>query len=84
MDQPDDIRPVYTIGHSNRSIDEFVSLLQQNGIEQLIDVLAAHGYSLWHILGPDQRSRHQLSTTARLTEDGAVIWPSAGRQQNLW
>lgn len=29
---------IYTIGHSNRSIDEFIGLLQVHGIETLIDV----------------------------------------------
>lgn len=30
--------PVFTIGHSNRSLAEFVELLQQNGIERVVDV----------------------------------------------
>ncbi len=29
---------IFTIGHSNRSIDEFIGLLQVHGIETLIDV----------------------------------------------
>lgn len=29
---------IYTIGHSNRSIDEFIGLLQAHGIEALVDV----------------------------------------------
>ncbi|MFC8304060.1 DUF488 family protein [Specibacter sp. NPDC057265] len=28
----------FTIGHSNRSLDEFLELLQEGGIEQLVDV----------------------------------------------
>ncbi|MCI0506702.1 MAG: DUF488 domain-containing protein [Gammaproteobacteria bacterium] len=35
---------VYTIGHSNRSMDEFLTLLQQNAIRILVDV-RAHPYS---------------------------------------
>lgn len=31
-------RDIYTIGHSNRSIDEFLELLAAHGIEQLVDV----------------------------------------------
>jgi uncharacterized protein (DUF488 family) len=31
-------RNVFTIGHSTRAIDEFLSLLKTNGIEQLIDI----------------------------------------------
>ena len=29
---------IYTIGHSNREIDDFIELLQKNEIEVLIDV----------------------------------------------
>lgn len=29
---------IYTIGHSNRTIDEFIGLLQEHGIETLADV----------------------------------------------
>lgn len=32
------MHPVFTIGHSTRSIDEFIGLLQQSSVEQLIDV----------------------------------------------
>jgi len=31
-------RPVFTIGHSTRGIDEFIGLLRANGIERLIDI----------------------------------------------
>lgn len=29
---------VYTIGHSNRSIDDFIQLLRDNGVELLVDI----------------------------------------------
>ena len=29
---------IYTIGHSNHSIDQFIALLKQHGIEALVDV----------------------------------------------
>ena len=29
---------IYTVGHSNHSIDEFIALLKQHGIEALVDV----------------------------------------------
>lgn len=29
---------IFTIGHSNRSIEEFVALLRENGIEVLVDI----------------------------------------------
>lgn len=31
---------LYTVGHSNRSIDDFIALLQAYGIDQLIDIRA--------------------------------------------
>lgn len=32
------MRPVYTVGHSTRSIEELVALLRENGITVLVDV----------------------------------------------
>jgi len=32
------MEPVYTIGHSNRPIDEFLDLLREHGIQQLLDI----------------------------------------------
>ena len=32
------MRAIFTIGHSTRPIEEFVDLLQANGVEQLIDI----------------------------------------------
>ncbi len=29
---------IYTIGHSTRPVDEFISLLHQNGVTQLVDI----------------------------------------------
>ena len=29
---------IFTIGHSTRSIDEFIELLQMHGIEEIVDV----------------------------------------------
>jgi uncharacterized protein (DUF488 family) len=31
-------RVIYTIGHSTRPVEEFISLLQSNGVQQLIDI----------------------------------------------
>jgi len=33
-----DARPILTIGHSTREIGEFVALLEENGVEVLVDV----------------------------------------------
>lgn len=35
--------PVYTIGHSTRSLDELTALLRENGVECLIDIRAYPG-----------------------------------------
>jgi len=32
------VRPVFTVGHSTRPIEEFVQLLQTHGVEQVIDI----------------------------------------------
>ena len=32
---------LYTIGHSNRSLTEFLELLERHGIESLVDVRSA-------------------------------------------
>lgn len=30
--------PIFTIGHSNRTIEEFIRLLRENGVERVIDI----------------------------------------------
>ncbi len=35
---PDNVPPVLTIGHSTRTIEEFVRLLRASGVEHLVDV----------------------------------------------
>ncbi len=39
----DDSKTIYTIGHSTRSIEEFVELLKANKIEKLIDIRSFPG-----------------------------------------
>jgi uncharacterized protein (DUF488 family) len=38
MDEANDIFPVFTIGHSNRTFDEFVALAASAGIRRIVDV----------------------------------------------
>lgn len=33
-----EIRPIYTIGHSTRSLEELLALLTQNGVSRLVDI----------------------------------------------
>ena len=44
--------PVYTIGHSTRPIEEFIDLLQRNGVELLADIRtipkSRHNPQYWH------------------------------------
>jgi uncharacterized protein (DUF488 family) len=47
-------RPIYTIGHSNRAIDDFLELLTANGIELVVDIRKM----------PKSRSNPQFEGTA--------------------
>jgi uncharacterized protein (DUF488 family) len=40
----------------------------------LCDHLVAQGWSVTHILGPDETRQHDLSDMARVTEAGDVIY----------
>ncbi|MGQ0560733.1 MAG: DUF488 domain-containing protein [Gemmatimonadota bacterium] len=48
------MRTIYTIGHSTRSIDEFIELLKQNGIERLVDVRRFPGSKRYPHFGGEQ------------------------------
>src|SRR5438874_13829377 len=37
------MQPIWTIGHSTRKIDTFISLLEENGIKLLVDVRTLPG-----------------------------------------
>lgn len=45
-------RPIYTIGHSTRPIEEFIELLKKNGVEMLADIRtipkSRHNPQYWH------------------------------------
>ncbi len=36
--EPDQSKIIFTIGHSNRTIEEFVALLKAHGIEEVVDI----------------------------------------------
>ena len=38
MTDPDGAHPIYTIGHSTRSIEEFVELLRAGNVRRVVDV----------------------------------------------
>ncbi len=48
---------VFTIGHSTRSLDEFVALLQGHGVRQLADVRTAPGSRRYPHFGKDALDR---------------------------
>jgi uncharacterized protein (DUF488 family) len=48
---------IYTIGHSNREIDEFIELLKNNRIEVLVDVRKLPGSRKYPHFNQDQLSR---------------------------
>lgn len=37
------MRPIYTVGHSNRSLEDFLGLLSGAGVEQVVDVRRLRG-----------------------------------------
>lgn len=47
---------IYTVGHSNREIDEFLQLLQNNKIEVLVDVRKLPGSKKYPHFNQDQLS----------------------------
>ena len=66
------VNTVYTIGHSSRSLYEFITLLQQNNIQTLIDI-RANPYS--------RRFPHFSQEVLREAMDGnSIVYHWAGRQ----
>ena len=61
---------LFSIGHSNRSIDEFVALLQWHGIKELV----VRGLTTGHIVSSTRCNPHILTSFARV-EDGRVTYP---------
>ena len=62
---------IYTIGHSNRSTDEFLQLLQSNNIQTLVDI-RSHPYSRSN----PQYSQDELRT---ILEISGITYHLAGR-----
>ncbi len=58
--------PIATIGHSNRSLDEFLELLQEHGIEQVLDVRKLPGSNKYPQFNADTLS-------AALREHGITL-----------
>lgn len=63
---------VYTIGHSNRSLHEFITILKQNTIQTLVDI-RANPYS--------GRFPHFSQAVLReVMDDNGIVYRWAGRQ----
>jgi uncharacterized protein (DUF488 family) len=43
MDEPSEAPAMYTVGHSTRTLDELVALLEQAGVRELVDVRSRPG-----------------------------------------
>ncbi len=66
-------RTIFTIGHSNHSIEQFVALLQQHGITALADVRSAP-YSRFQV-GADSGDIGDKGLTGAEGLKGHVISP---------
>lgn len=53
-----DVKTVYTIGHSTRTIEEFIALLKGQGIDLLIDVRRFPGSRRYPHFGREELPRH--------------------------
>jgi uncharacterized protein (DUF488 family) len=62
-DQGTDVNPVFTVGHSNHSVERFTELLREHGIEMVADV-RSHPYSR-HVPHFNARSLEEI-----LSNDG--------------
>ena len=52
------MRTVYTIGHSTRTIEEFIALLTEQGIDLLVDIRRFPGSKRYPHFGKEQLPRH--------------------------
>lgn len=78
---------IYTIGHSNREIDEFIELLQKNKIEILIDVRKLPGSAKYPHFNQDVLSRSLSSTDihyVHLKELGGRRKPNKDSINTIW
>jgi uncharacterized protein (DUF488 family) len=49
---------IYTIGHSTRTIDEFIALLKEQGIDLLVDIRRFPGSKRYPHFGKEELPRH--------------------------
>ncbi|OIP62492.1 MAG: hypothetical protein COT35_08070 [Nitrospirae bacterium CG08_land_8_20_14_0_20_52_24] len=66
---------IYTIGHGNWSLEDFLALLNEFGIQYLVDVRSLPGsrkHPLFHIVASGKLMEHHLSTLARKQGDSLV------------
>ena len=65
----------YTIGHSNRPLEEFIRLLREAGVDLVVDLLAA-GEAVTHIMGEGKLEPAQLTEAAVIGRDSVITYPS--------
>lgn len=78
---------LYTVGHSNREIDEFIELLKINEIEALIDVRKLPGSKKYPHFNLDELSRSLSAADilyVHLKELGGRRKPNKDSKNTLW
>ena len=78
---------IYTVGHSNREIDEFIQLLKNNAIEVLIDVRKLPGSKKYPHFNQDQLSSaldSQGILYLHLKELGGRRKPASNSVNTIW
>lgn len=68
-----DMPPVYTIGHGNRSLEEFTSLLERAGVACLVDVRAFPGSRRHPQFGRGELERSLPAAGVEYAWDGASL-----------
>ena len=69
---------VLTVGHSTRSQEDFIALLQAHAVKRLLiaDALLAHGYRVEEIVSLKRTRPHVLTSWARV-KGAKIIYPPA-------
>ncbi|MCP3710143.1 hypothetical protein M3I54_24785 [Paraburkholderia sp. CNPSo 3274] len=78
--------PFFTIGHSDRTLDDFIGLLRGADIGMLADVIA-RGETVLHIMSAQRHEHARLTAGAVVRPDGSIVYPASHRRaitDTLW
>ena len=67
---------IWTIGHSTRALEEFLSLLAESRIGAIADALCVRGIEVLHILDAKHSIVHPMTSPARIVR-GALSYTAA-------